>query len=72
VVSAETVVFECENRGPKVKLRIDPDGRARIVLDDGSRQLAFRPDHAAQLASGIDVALSRIDRNGRPVQRRDK
>ncbi len=63
----DVIVWECE-RGPKVRLRTDSGGQARIVIDDGSRQIALWPGHAAQIASGIDVALSKVDRQGRLLQ----
>jgi hypothetical protein len=63
----DLVVWRIE-RGPQVRIRAGSDGRARIVIDDGGRQVSLRPDHAAQIASGIDLALTKIDRSGRLLQ----
>lgn len=62
-VTTSTVVFEVPN-GPTIRLRVRPDGRALVVIDDGRRQIALPPSHAAQVASGIDEALSRLNRTG--------
>jgi hypothetical protein len=54
-----------EAGGPRVIIR-DRGERVSVVLEDGrGRYLSVSPSVAAQLASGIDVALERIDRNGR-------
>jgi hypothetical protein len=66
---SDQIVFSCEPRGPKVRLRVGNDGKARIVIDDGSRQIAVWPSYAAQIASGIDEALSKVDRDGRLIRR---
>ena len=61
---SDLVVYSAAD-GPRVLLR-DRGDYVSIVLEDGrGRYLSVNPTYAAQIASGIDEALERIDRDGR-------
>jgi hypothetical protein len=63
---SDTLVWSSgEDGGPRVLLR-DRGHHVSIVIEDGrGRYLSVSPAYAAQIASGLDAAIDRIDRHGR-------
>jgi hypothetical protein len=61
---SDIVVYDAAELGPRVLIR-QRETHVSIVIEDGrGRYLSVSPAYAAQLASGIDAALARIDRSG--------
>lgn len=61
----ETIVWRCDRDKATVRLRTGADGFVRVIIDDGRGTVSLAPAEACQIASGIDVALQRVDRFGR-------
>jgi hypothetical protein len=59
------LMWRCEGSDATVRLVASNDGRARIVISDGRSSVSVRPSDAFQVASLIDVAIERIDPQGR-------
>jgi hypothetical protein len=61
----ETTVWQVEGQPVRVVL-VEREGRGYInIIDSRGRRVSLWPSHAAQVATGVDLALERVDREGR-------
>lgn len=61
---SDTVVVNFD-KGPAVLLRTKGDRTFVVIQDKRGHYLQVSPSFAAQIATGIDLALERVTRDGR-------